>query len=68
MKDYTSLEQLPLMLDVSDVQSVMHISRAGSYQLLHSEHFPSIKVGKRILVPRDKFLAWLDRECADENA
>ena len=68
MKEYTNLDQLPLMLDVTDVQSVMHISRAGSYQLLRSERFPSIKIGKRILVPRDKFVAWLDRECADKNA
>ena len=63
MKEYTSLDQLPLMLDVSDVQSVMHISRAGSYQLLHNERFPSITVGKRILVPREQFLAWLDKAC-----
>ena len=57
---YVTYDQLPLMLNAEDVQAVMNISRAGAYQLMHREGFPTIYIGKRMVVPRDKFLAWLE--------
>ena len=57
---YVTYDQLPLMLNAEDVQSVMNISRAGAYQLMHREDFPVIMIGKRMVVPRDKFLAWVE--------
>lgn len=59
---YITYDQLPLMLRAEDVQAVMNIFRAGAYQLMHREDFPTILVGRRMLVPRDKFLEWLDRQ------
>lgn len=57
---YVNYEQLPLMLNAEDIKEVMNISRAGAYQLMHREDFPKIIIGKRIVVPRDKFLEWLE--------
>ena len=57
---YVNYEQLPLMLNAEDIKDVMNISRAGAYQLMHREDFPKIIIGKRIVVPRDKFLEWLE--------
>lgn len=57
---YVNYEQLPLMLNAEDIKDVMNISRAGVYQLMHREDFPKIIIGKRIVVPRDKFLEWLE--------
>ena len=37
----------------------LRISRVGAYNLSHSKGFPSKRIGKRILIPRDAFLAWL---------
>jgi hypothetical protein len=31
-----------------------------AYQLMHREDFPTIVIGKRMVVPRDKFLEWLE--------
>ena len=39
-KIYKSYEELPLMLTVPDVASVLGVSRAGAYELAHSEGFP----------------------------
>ena len=36
-------------------------SRAGAYQLLNSADFPTLQIGKRKLVPKDKLIAWIDR-------
>ena len=59
---YTNFEQLPLTLCANDVAAVLGISRAGAYTLMHAEGFPTITIGKRMLVLRDKLLAWLDEQ------
>ena len=57
---YVTYDQLPLMLNAEDIQAVMNISRAMAYQLMYREDFPTIVIGKRMVVPRDKFLEWLE--------
>ena len=57
---YITYDQLPLMLNAEDVQHVMNISQAGAYQLMHRADFPTILIGKRMVVPRDKFLEWIE--------
>lgn len=59
--------ELPLTLSVLEVATVLGISRAGAYQLVHSVSFPKVKIGKRILVPRDKLTAWLDAQVEVED-
>ena len=50
---YKNYDELPLMLNVVQVASVLGISRAGAYELVHSEGFPALKIGSRIVVPKD---------------
>lgn len=57
---YKSYDDLPLMLSVPEVAAALGISRAGAYELAHSEGFPSLTIGSRIVVPKDKFIAWID--------
>ncbi len=59
---YKKFEALPLMLSVPEVGEVLGISRAGAYGLVRSKGFPRMKIGTRILVPKDKFLAWIDEQ------
>ena len=59
---YTSLEQLPLALSAEDVAQVLGISRANAYTLMHSKGFPIIKIGKRMTVPKDKLIEWIDKQ------
>ena len=57
---YKSYQDLPLTLTAPEVSKVLGISRAAAYELVRSKGFPHMKIGTRILVPRDKFLAWID--------
>ena len=57
---YKSYDDLPLMLSVPEVAAAMGISRAGAYELVHTKGFPSLTIGSRIVVPKDKFIAWID--------
>ncbi len=58
-------EDLPITLTAPEVGEVLGISRAAAYQLVRSDGFPSFKIGTRILVPKDKFIAWIDRQVED---
>ena len=62
VNNYKNYSELPLTLSVPEVAAVLGISRAGAYELVHSASFPKIKIGKRILVPKDKFIEWLDAQ------
>ena len=64
---YTSIDQLPLTLCAEHVAMALGISRAGAYTLLHSKGFPTIKIGKRLVVPRDKFIKWMDAQTGKSN-
>ena len=56
---YKSFEDLPLMLNVQMVANILGISRTKSYELVSSKVFPSLKLGNRIVVPKDQFIEWI---------
>ena len=58
---YRSFEELPVMLTIPQVAKVLSISRAGAYELAHSRNFPAMLIGSRIVVPKDRLLAWVDQ-------
>ena len=51
---------LPLMLSVPEVGEVLGISRASAYELVRSKGFPKVKIGNRIVVPKDRFIQWIE--------
>ena len=59
---YKSYDELPLMLSVPEVAAVLGISRAGAYELVRGEGFPALKIGIRIVVPKEKFIGWIDTQ------
>ena len=63
MKDtkFKSYDDLPLMLSVPDLTEALGISRAGAYELVKSEGFPTLHIGNRILIPKDELIAWIKR-------
>ncbi len=62
---YKTYDDLPLMLSVPDVSKVLGISRSRAYELAHSKEFPSMTVDNRIIIPRDKFLLWIEKQCGE---
>ena len=59
---YTSMEQLPITLCAEEVAQVLGISRANAYTLMHAEDFPTIRIGKRMVVPKDKLIIWMEEQ------
>ena len=58
----TSYDQLPLALCADEVATILGISRGQAYGLMHNPTFPSIPVGKRKIIPRDKFIEWMETQ------
>lgn len=64
---YKSFEELPLMLTVQDVADVLGIGLAHAYEVAHRKDFPTITLGSRIIVPRDQFMEWIDRQAEKKS-
>lgn len=62
-----SYDELPSVLNADQLAAALGISRAGAYQLLNTRTFPTLKIGKRKLVPKDKLVAWIDRQTAGDE-
>ncbi|MCL2843523.1 MAG: helix-turn-helix domain-containing protein [Oscillospiraceae bacterium] len=54
-----NFEDYPVMLDASNIQAILRISRANVYKLINSGAFPTLNIGKRILVERDDLVSWI---------
>ena len=52
-------EELPLTLNARDIAGYLNVSISCAYQVMNSRNFPVIKIGKRLLVTKEKFLEWL---------
>ena len=63
---YKNYDELPLMLNVVQVAAMLGIFRVGAYELVHSEGFPKLKIGSRIVVPKDKLREWIDANTAQK--
>ena len=61
---FRKVEELPLVLTPMDIAAVLGISRNTAYELIHSEDFPILRVGKQYRVSRKRFLTWLDSQAA----
>ena len=59
--NYKSFDELPMMLNADQVSQALGISRAGAYQLMHTKGFPTLKIGKRMVVAKEKLLVWIEK-------
>lgn len=60
--EFKSYDELPLFLNAKTVAQVLGISAAGAYDLLHHKDFPVVKIGLRLVVPKEQFLTWIEKQ------
>lgn len=58
----TSFDELPITLNADQVAIVLGISRANAYTVMRSSGFPTIHIGKRMVVPKEKLRLWMDAQ------
>ncbi len=57
---YNSYDDLPLFLNAELVAKVLGVSPSSGYELMHESGFPVLKIGSRMVVPKEKFIAWVE--------
>ncbi len=62
MKEFTNIEQLPFALNANHIAAILGISKSKAYELMRIKDFPTLVIGKRMIVPRDRFFAWIDKQ------
>lgn len=57
---YKTYEELPLFLNADMVAKVLGVAVSTVYEIMHENDFPSLKIGNRLLVPKEKFKQWIE--------
>ena len=57
---YTSYDQLPLFLNAELVAKTLGIAPSSAYELMHERGFPTLRIGSRMVVPKEKFIQWVE--------
>ena len=60
-KDYS---ELPLFLNAELVAKVLGVSPSSGYELMHEPGFPVLKIGNRMVVPKEEFIQWVEQNTA----
>ena len=58
---YKSYDELPLFLNAETAAKLLGISISGMYELMHEKGFPVLKIGTRLVVPKEKLRAWVEQ-------
>ncbi len=59
---YKSYDELPLFLNSELVAQVLGVSISSAYELMHEKDFSSLRVGKRFVIPKEHFIAWVEKK------
>ena len=54
----TSYEDIPLFLNAYLLSEVLGVSISTAYEVMHEPDFPVLRVGSRMVVPKEKFIQW----------
>ena len=56
---YKSYDDLPLFLNSATVAKVLGVSLSSGYELMHEPGFPVLRIGNRMVVPKEQFIQWV---------
>ena len=62
-----SCEEVPLFLNAKMVGQVLGIAPSSAYELMHESNFPVLKIGSRMVVPKEKFIQWVEQNTGGDG-
>ena len=57
---YISYDELPIFVNAEIVASVLGVSPSSGYELMHEQGFPALRIGSRIVIPKEAFIRWVE--------
>lgn len=64
---YKSYDDLPLFLNSEMVTQVLGVSPSSAYELMHEPGFPVLRIGSRMVVPKEQFIRWVTEHTEGGN-
>ena len=58
---YKNYDELPLFLNAVTVAKMLGVSPSSGYELMHEPDFPVLKIGSRMVVPKEQFVEWVSQ-------
>ncbi len=58
---YNTYDDLPLFLNAETAAALLGVSVSSMYELMHEKGFPVLRVGSRLVIPKDKLRAWVEQ-------
>ena len=55
-----------ILLTIKDIQEIFQCGKNYAYSLTKLKGFPTIKIGKKIFIPKDKLKKWIDENTNTE--
>lgn len=65
---YKSADELPMILNANEAADFIGVGKSQIYELIRRIDFPAFKIGQRIFIHRDKFLAWIDAQIEEKES
>lgn len=59
-KQFNSYDDLPLFLNATDLMHLLGLSRTTVYYMLRAKDFPTIVIGNRRMVRKEKLFQWIE--------
>ncbi len=59
---YKSYDELPLFLNAEMVAKLLGVSPSSAYELMHEKDFPSMRIGNRLIIPKESFQEWVKNQ------
>ena len=57
---YKNYDDLPLFLNAEMVAKVLGVSPSSGYELVHEPGFQVLRIGNRMVVPKEQFIRWVN--------
>lgn len=58
---HKSYDELPLFLNSDMVAKTLGIAPSSAYELMHEKDFPTLHIGNRLVVSKEKFIQWVEK-------
>ena len=65
---YKSVDDVPITFGPAERSAILGISRNKAYEIANRIDFPKYRVGKKIIISKKHFIAWMDTQFSDNPA
>ena len=62
-----SLDGLPDFCSLEEVSKVFRVSRATAYRMAERGNIPCLRIGRRVIVPKEHLMRWIDQSISCEK-